>query len=235
MLNLIMQIVSGEDENIVFSLTQLFSLIFVTLFCLSIHESAHAWTAAKLGDHTGRLSGRITVNPMAHLTLIGTICMVLIGFGYAKPVPVNINNFPAKKRKLYFALTSLAGPASNFLVAIVSVVIMNIFLLINNKTGSEPFYIAYLFFLYVAYYNIALAIFNLIPIPPLDGSRLFTMILPDKLYYKLLSVERYLVMGFLLVIYLISRVSSFDLIGTVAGGVLSGINFIVSLLFNLFY
>ena len=115
MLSYLFGVISGRYETKEVIL-QLCVLAFVWACCLPVHESAHAWMADKLGDPTGRLSGRITLNPMAHLSLTGTLMMLVFGFGYAKPVPVNIRNF--KKRKQYFALTAAAGPISNLLLAV---------------------------------------------------------------------------------------------------------------------
>ncbi len=165
------------------------ALLFCTFVSLPIHESAHAYAAYRLGDETGRLSGRITMNPFAHLSTTGTILMLLIGVGFAKPVPVNIRNF--KNRKLGFAITAAAGPLSNILMSLLAVIIAA--LIAAFAPQSNVTVLLNLFFFYVAVYNFALALFNLIPIPPLDGSRLVTLVLPDKYYYKLLQYERYFI------------------------------------------
>ena len=165
-------------------LLQLVSRIIVILICFPIHESAHAWAAWKLGDPTGKERGRISLNPFRHLDLWGTITIFLFGFGYAKPVPVDIRNF--QNRKLDFALTALAGPVSNLIMAIIFILVLKVLSL--KGIGS---YALLLCLTYAAYINISLAIFNLIPIPPLDGSRIVTAILPDRAYYSLLKYERY--------------------------------------------
>ncbi len=189
----------SEITGILFSLA---ALLFCTFVSMPVHESAHAYAAYKLGDETGRLSGRISLNPFDHLSKTGTIMMLLIGVGFAKPVPVNINNF--KNRTLGFALTAAAGPISNILMSLISVFIAA--LIASLSTPSNAAVLLNVFFFYVAVYNFSLALFNLMPIPPLDGSRLVTLLLPDKYYYKLLQYERYLVYIILGLTFLNNRI-----------------------------
>ena len=168
----------------------LFASVFVVFCTMPVHECAHAFVANKLGDGTARLSGRMTLNPMKHIDPIGALMIILVGFGYAKPVPVNPRNF--KNPKTGMALTALAGPVSNLLMAA-------IFILLKNIVGVLPAAnvlatALYLFFTYAAIINIGLAVFNLIPIPPLDGSRVLQLLIPSKYYYKFLQYERYIVL-----------------------------------------
>lgn len=171
----------------------LFARVFVMFCILPVHEFAHALVSTKLGDQTARLSGRLTLNPLAHLDFFGALMMIIAGFGYAKPVPVNMNNFPPKKRKLYMALTALAGPLSNLIMAFVFSAFYCAVFRFGSPTDGSMAEAILLFFLYVAQINVSLAVFNLIPVPPLDGSRILTSILPDRYYYSIMKYERYIV------------------------------------------
>ena len=175
--------------------------MIVLLICFPVHECAHAWTADKLGDPTGRLQGRISLNPLRHLDPWGTVMIFLLGVGYAKPVPVRTANF--KNRKRDFAITSLAGPASNLLMAVLSLVLIRILSMIPGSGNIPSMVISIL--MYAAYINIALAVFNLIPIPPLDGSRVLTALLPDGAYNAMLKYERYMMIFLLMGMLMLSR------------------------------
>lgn len=162
--------------------------LFVVFCTLPVHEYAHAFVADKLGDKTARLSGRLTLNPMAHIDILGAIMILFVGFGYAKPVPVNPRNFKNPKKGM--ALTALAGPFSNILMAVVFMFLSNVLSLFGSSLFVQAFYV---FFSFAASINIGLAVFNLIPIPPLDGSRVLELLIPDKYYYKFAQYERYIV------------------------------------------
>ena len=172
----------------------LIARIFVILVCFPVHECAHAWVADRLGDSTGRQKGRISLNPFRHLDYIGTISILLIGVGYAKPVPVNINRFRHRKRD--FALTALAGPVSNLVMTVLFLFIIKAILLL--PIPAEYLQLASRLLTYAAYINVSLSVFNLLPIPPLDGSRVVTALLPDNAYNNVLRKERY-AMGILLI------------------------------------
>lgn len=162
--------------------------LFVVFCTLPVHEYAHAFVADKLGDKTARLSGRLTLNPLAHIDILGAIMILFVGFGYAKPVPVNPRNFKNSKKGM--ALTALAGPFSNILMAVVFMFLSNVLSLFGSSLFVQAFYV---FFSFAASINIGLAVFNLIPIPPLDGSRVLELLIPDKYYYKFAQYERYIV------------------------------------------
>ncbi len=178
------------------------AIALIVFVCFPVHECAHAWMAMKQGDQTARLKGRLTLNPMAHLDLIGSIMILLVGFGYAKPVPVNPNNL--KNGKKSFALVALAGPVSNIIMAFIALILLNIWAVVYDHTqaiNETLFAVLAVFFRYAATINIGLAIFNLIPIPPLDGSRILTLVLPEKYYFKIMEYERYIMIGVFALIF----------------------------------
>lgn len=174
------------------------SSLFVVLCCTPIHEMSHALVADKLGDDTARLQGRITINPFAHLDLIGSIMILLFGIGYAKPVPVNARRLKNPKRDM--ALIALAGPASNLIMGFVYNFIAIIIQNVGNASNSltTPFYI---FFVFAAQINVMLAVFNLLPIPPLDGSKVLASVMPTKAYFKYMQYERYIMIGLMVLLF----------------------------------
>ena len=175
--------------------------VFIIFCVLPIHEFAHGYIAYKLGDDTARLKGRLTINPLAHVDPFGALMVLLVGFGYAKPVPVNIGKFKRGKRKQYMALTALAGPVSNIIMATIFTFFYCMIYYKFLHLGEGIVYVA-LFLSVAAQINISLAVFNLLPIPPLDGSRILNAVLPDRLYYKLMQYERYIVLVIFALIFL---------------------------------
>ena len=175
--------------------------VFIIFCVLPIHEFAHGYIAYKLGDDTARLKGRLTMNPLAHVDPFGALMVLLVGFGYAKPVPVNIGKFKRSKRKQYMALTALAGPVSNIIMATIFTFFYCMIYYKFLHLGEGIVYVA-LFLSVAAQINISLAVFNLLPIPPLDGSRILNAVLPDRLYYKLMQYERYIVLVIFALIFL---------------------------------
>ena len=167
------------------------------LLSLTLHECAHGWVAYRLGDPTAKDLGRLTLNPIRHLDPIGAISLLIFRIGWAKPVPINPRNF--KRPRAGMALTAAAGPITNFLIAFVS----TFFLLLSYNGGEKipvtsavtSFFALFLYYLFRFFYllqvmNIALALFNLLPLPPLDGSRLLTLILPRRAAFWVVRHER---------------------------------------------
>lgn len=155
------------------------------LLAISVHECAHGYVAYLLGDKTAKYSGRLSLNPMHHIDIVGAICMLLFGFGWATPVPVNPQYF--KNPKAGMSLVGLAGPISNFLLAFVFAVLYGLWgRFFGFGNGFFP-----AFFFTAIILNIGLGIFNLIPFPPLDGSKILAYFLPNKWYYTLMRYERY--------------------------------------------
>jgi Zn-dependent protease len=180
-------------------------LISILVLCvsLSFHERSHAWAAYKLGDDTAYLQGRMSLNPLVHLDLVGSLVFIVSslsgvgGYGWAKPVPINPTRFNHKhSMKTGIVLTSLAGPLSNLFLSAVSVILYLIVETIGYAAGiSEKNVILSTFlniFYFFQYANLFLAIFNLLPFPPLDGYKVFGAILPNRIYYKIMAVEDYI-------------------------------------------
>ncbi|MBE6580891.1 MAG: site-2 protease family protein [Ruminococcaceae bacterium] len=167
----------------------------IVLLALSVHEAAHGFAAWRLGDPTARNFGRLTLNPFKHLDPYGFICMLLVGFGWANPVPVNSRFFKKPRRDI--ALVGLAGPLSNLLLAVVFLLLLRFIgfgwlaqLPISGQLQFNLIYFTCLLLYYGVYMNVTLAIFNLLPVPPLDGSRIFYIFLPPRLYYKIMQHQR---------------------------------------------
>lgn len=160
------------------------------LIAIIFHELAHGYTAYKLGDPTAKESGRLTINPLKHIDVVGFLFMLIFRFGWAKPVPINPSYFKHRKRDTI--LVSLAGPMTNFIIAIISVLIISANF-IENAIIIDILVIT-------LWYNIMLGVFNLLPFPPLDGSKIIASILPEKWEYKFYKYERYF---YLILVFLI--------------------------------
>ncbi len=186
-------------------------MIPMVLIALMFHELAHGWVSIKLGDPTPKYQGRMTLNPLAHLDPIGTLLMVITNFGWAKPVQINPRYYKDPKKGM--ALTALAGPLTNFLLALIAMLIYGVIFVIYLKTGvfqNSMSTISYLIMRFVML-NLCFMVFNFIPIPPLDGSRILGLFLSNRAYFKLQQYERY---SFIAII-LLSASGAFDkIIGT---------------------
>ena len=194
----VLDLIFSRQTDIFVWIAYLLSVAVVVFLSTPIHEFAHAYSAVKLGDPTPKYMGRTTLNPFAHIDNVGALLILLFGFGWAKPVEVNARNFNNPKGGM--ALTALAGPVSNLIVALAFHILFKLFISLGILTLNFGIYIC-LFLNFIVQINISLAVFNLIPIPPLDGSKLLAAILPDRIYYNLMRYERYfsLVLIFLIV------------------------------------
>ena len=205
----------ASDNPLVLKLGSLLAMIFTLFIALPVHEFSHARVAYALGDKTAYYNGCMTINPVKHVDPIGILLMLLCGFGWAKGVPINPNNFKNPKRDM--ALSALAGPVSNFLMATVAAfltALVDKLAVLGIITDANLYWLLTSIFLYFAFYNISLAIFNFIPIPPLDGSKIIYSILPNRYYYKLLSLDRYS-FYFLIAILIIANSVGFSVMDAV--------------------
>ena len=165
-------------------------LVAASLLCITFHETCHGLAAYKLGDNTAKRMGRLSLNPLKHVDLMGLIMMALFRFGWAKPVPVDMRNF--KNPKAGMALTALAGPVSNVVLAYAAVVLCNFVIFLADRLGNTWLLLALAqFFVYVEIISAGLAVFNVFPIPPLDGSKVLFALLSDRAYDWLMRYEKY--------------------------------------------
>ena len=214
-------------------ITELIITALCALIALTVHEYAHGYAAYRLGDNTARNQGRLTLNPIKHVDPVGAICLILFHFGWARPVPISLRNF--KKPRRDFALTALAGPASNLLLAIFTAFFYLLFYRNFNFQGTGFLHtlgLNFLIFLSTFFIiNLGLCLFNLIPVPPLDGSRILGLVLPARTYFKIMRYERRIYYVFLAWLLLGSYVYAglMSLPFVAASPILSGIARIFSL------
>ena len=171
-----------------------FMLAVLLLYSVILHEVAHGWVAFKMGDETAKWQGRLTLNPLKHLDPTGSLMLLIVGFGWAKPVPVNLGNIPAPQRRMGLVLVSAAGIAANILVAFCA-------LLLWRLLSPEPDGMIDQMLQLLSYINIMLAAFNLIPIPPLDGSKILMGFTPtsfSRMLYRIEPFGFFIVLGLLL-------------------------------------
>lgn len=240
-------VASGDWRNLII---QVLLMIPAVLIALSAHEAAHGLAAYFMGDRTAYNMGRVTLNPSKHLDPMGTLMMLVFGFGWAKPVPINARNF--KNPKWGMALTAIAGPLSNFVMGAVGAIFTAVVLFLTY--GIIPAYAPEIYtatyyeavqnvlidlFSYFSLINFIYAFFNLIPLPPFDGSRFFFTFLPVKWYFEIMKYERYIMFGVLILFMIISRVFSFSPFSFLANLSFSGIAnaclTLLNILFNMIF
>lgn len=219
LINTLLSLLRGYHVDIGTVAAQVISILFVILCILPLHELAHAWVANKLGDPTAKLEGRLTFNPLASVDPMGALALLLFGFGWAKPVPVDSRYFRKPKRDM--AITALAGPVSNLLAAFVGAVLVAIMEAFSPYNGFTNFVYNVLWYYVVV--NISLAVFNLIPMPPLDGSRIVAAFLSDRAMYTYYRYQNLFVMVMFLLL----------LSGALSGPLATAQTFFANIIFSL--
>lgn len=205
------------------------------LLALSFHEAAHGYVAYKLGDPTAKAVGRLTINPLRHLDPIGAICLLLFRYGWARPVPVNPRNFKNPRRGM--ALVAIAGPLTNLLLGIASLLcsvgLYSLSWAVPQANFPQFLGMAItwgaLFFDIAFMINVGLAVFNLLPIPPLDGSRIAALLLPPRLYFKIMRYERQIAIG-LMVLLLIDSYVGPHLLQRLLNLIVMGLTYLVGMI-----
>ncbi len=191
-----------------FDILELVARVLAVILAVSIHEMAHGYAAYFLGDKTAKAMGRLSMNPLRHLDPVGSLCLLFFGFGWAKPVMVNPYYFKKPKRDM--ALVSLAGPLSNFLMAYIGLLLLKLLVTFTVPINAFVQFIILFINMFVML-NVGLGVFNLLPIPPLDGSKIFLSLLPPKLYYDIMRYEH---LGWLILVIALSL----DVLDPIIGG-----------------
>ena len=205
LINIIQSIHSGSAESLKLSIAVALLSIPIFFLALSLHEAAHGFVAYKLGDPTAKSCGRLTFNPFKHFDVIGFVMLMLVGFGWAKPVPIDTRNFKKPKRDM--AISAIAGPISNLLLALVFTIFIKIYYEVSRSPEFDtillitPWRLLGIFLYYGIRLNIMFAVFNLLPIPPFDGSRLVLAVLPSHIYFKIQKYERYILLVLILLLF----------------------------------
>lgn len=194
---LLRSLFSGDLRGLLMTLCLMLPAVII---CLTVHECAHGLVARLLGDRTAERAGRLTLDPMAHIDPIGFLCMLLLGFGWARPVPVNTSGFRIQNRKLGMALVGLAGPLSNFLLAIVCYALM-FFMQYHIQSDAAFIQTVQLFFYYIASLSVGLGVFNLIPVHPLDGSRVLDAFIPFRTQQMLIRYQPMILLAVIFIVY----------------------------------
>ena len=227
-----------SSGNIFVKLLTFLVLFPALLFALTCHEYAHGYAAYTQGDFYAKSMGRLSLNPFKHLDPLGTLCMLIFGFGWAKPVPIVPSNFKNGRKSLL--LVAVAGVFANFLLAFLSILFLYFFWYIiwpavpwfSTDMGASIALVIQMFFQYFASINIALAVFNLVPIPPLDGYKIVKELFENGRNMRtFMSVERYATIILLAFLFLSNRLG---IIGGISSAVLNGIQSVIGLIFTAF-
>ena len=200
-MHILQSIWRGLDWSV---LTNLLLSVVPALICITLHELAHGYVAYRLGDDTAKRAGRLTLNPLRHIDIMGLLMMIVFKFGWAKPVPVNMWKFKNPKKGM--AITAAAGPIANLLIALVFLFLYGFLFALLHRPGRSLNWLLEMLYI-TAYLSIALAIFNIIPIPPLDGSKVLFSCISDRSYTKIMYYERYGMIILLVLVLLLSRTS----------------------------
>lgn len=225
------ELLNGEVGFISF-IQYIISALIVIFLTMPVHEWAHGFVAFKLGDPTPRYLGRLTLNPLAHIDYVGALMILLFGFGWAKPVQVNSRYF--KNPKWGMAITAFAGPLANIIVAFISLLIAFGIIYTTTWLSYSVIWLNFILsvFIFIAQINISLAVFNLIPIPPLDGSKLLSALLPNRIYYRIMQYERYFFI--VIVLLLVTGILNYPL-DLLFEFVFTGVGFLAELPFKLIF
>ena len=194
--------------------------VITLLIAFTFHEFAHAWTATQFGDDTPRLYGRLTLNPLAHLDFLGSLMLIFVGFGWAKPVPINPRKIRQHSQSALM-FVALSGPLSNFLLAVLAAIPLRFGLVSPTLPLIDLFPTPYQFLLYFVFTNLGLMVFNLIPLPPLDGEEILEFLLPptwDDRWQRIKPYGPYILMG----LFVLGPLIGFNLIGVVISPIING-------------